>query len=258
MIVLFFVSFDQTTTIMPRLKQKNLKYYLAELLILVLGISLSFLLNEWRIENSERKLEKELLTQFRDNLILDSLSLSAQVKSLDMRMKAAQNLIRIEESTAYNDTTTRNLLWIMNFGSFQPTDITYQEMQSLGNSRLIRNRELLTEMIQLYETDYSRVSEWSETDKVFFMNDILPYMNRELPFARLYNFGAMTPDKQRQLMKVLIQDQTRYLIQYSEIMKMGNKQVYELALGEVRRVIGMLNEELPEKSIIEELSQKED
>lgn len=253
MIALFFVRFGQTTTIMARPNRKNLRYYIAELLILVLGISLSFLLNEWRIESSERKVEMELLTQFRDNLILDSMSLSAQVNSLELRMKAAQNLLMIDKNTVYSDTTARNLIFIMNFGGFYPTDITYQEMRSLGNSRLISNKELLQEMIQLYESDYDLVAEWANTDRSFVLNDLLPYMNRELPFARGLNFGAMPLAKKRQLMKVLMEDETRYLAQYSEIMKIGNTQVFQRALGEVRRIIGMLNEELPEESKMGEL-----
>jgi hypothetical protein len=224
----------------------------------VLGISLSFVLNEWREQQAERKLEQELLTQLRDNLILDSLSLSVQMNSLDLRRNAAQNLLLIDENTPYNDTTARNLILIMNFGSFEPSDIAYQEMKSLGYSRLVKNKELLQETIQLYETDYDRLSEWVEADKLFLMNDLLPHMNRELPFARMYNFGVVSPKKQRQLMEALLQDETRYIVQYNEILKLGNKQVFELTMGEVRRVIGMLNEELPEESILGELMQKED
>ncbi len=241
---------------MARPKRKNLSYYLAELLILVLGISLSFILNEWRQERSERKLESELLTQFRENLILDSISLSAQVQSLDLRMKAAQNLLLVDESTPYTDTTARNLIFLMNFGAFYPTDITYQEMRSLGNSRLISNKELLQEMIQLYQSDFDLLAEWVDTDRSFVLNDLLPYMNSNLPFARGLNYSSMTPAKKRQLMKVLNEDETRYLAQYSEIMKIGNKQVFELALGEVRRIIGMLNEELPEEALLKELMDK--
>ncbi len=237
-------------------KRKNLSYYLAELLILVLGISLSFILNEWRQDRSERKLETELMMQFRENLILDSISLSAQIQSLDLRMKAAQNLLLVDESSPYSDTTARNLIFIMNFGGFYPTDITYQEMRSLGNSRLIKNKELLQEIIQLYETDFDLLAEWSNTDRAFVLNDLLPYMNRELPFARGLNFGTMSDAKKRQLMRVLIEDETRYLTQYSEIMKIGNKQVFERALGEVRRIIGMLNEELPDEALIAEFAKQ--
>lgn len=238
---------------MARPKRKYLGYYFAELLILVLGISLSFILNDWRQERSDRNLEVQLLTQFRENLILDSAALSGQVQSLDLRMKAAQNLLLVDENTPYSDTTGRNLIFIMNFGGFYPMDITYQEMRSLGNSRLISNKELLQEMIQLYESDFDLLAEWSNTDRAFVLNDLLPYMNRNLPFARGLNFGSMTAAKKRKLMKVLNEDETRYLAQYSEIMKIGNKQVFEHTLGEVRRIIAMLNEELPEGSLIAEL-----
>jgi hypothetical protein len=223
---------------------------MAELIILILGISLSFLLNEWRVNSAEKKMEKELLTQFRDNLILDSLSLSVQVESLEARTKAARHLLAIEENTAYNDTTARNLILMLNFGGFYPTDITYQEMRSLGNSRLIKDKELLQEMIQLYESDYDLVAEWANTDRAFLLNDLMPYVNRTLPFARQFRYNTMSAAKKRQLMKLLMADETRYLLQYGEILKMGNKQVYAKALQEVRRIIEMLNEELPEESVL--------
>lgn len=235
---------------MARQKRKNLSYYLAELLILVLGISLSFLLNEWRVNSAEKKMEMELLTQFRDNLILDSLSLAAQVESLETRTEAAQHLLAIDENTAYNDTTAINLVTMLNFGGFYPTDITYQEMRSLGSSRLIENKELLQEIIQLYESDYDLVAEWANTDRAFLLNDLMPYVNRTLPFARRFNYSTISAAKKRQLMKLLIADETRYLVQYGEILKLGNRQVYAKALQEVRRIIGMLNEELTEASVL--------
>lgn len=233
---------------MTKPRKRNLKYYIAELLILVLGISLSFLLNEYRVLQSEKKLERELLTQFRDNLILDSMAISAQLQSLEVRMKASRSLLSITSQTEYADSTARNLIFLMNYGGFYPTDITYHEMRSLGNSHLIKNKELLNELVQLYESDYDLVAEWASADRGFLLNDMLPYMNRNLPFARQFNFGVLPNAKKRDLMRVLMEDETRYLIQYSEIMKMGNTQVFQNANREVRRVIEMINKELGDES----------
>ncbi len=239
-------------------QNRNFKYYIAELIILVLGISLSFVLNEYRQQQRDMKLESELLHQFRDNLILDSLMLSGQSKSLEMRTEHARYLLNLKEGDDYRDSVGLGLVFLMNYGGFYASDITYQEMRSLGNSRLIKNKTLLNEIIQLYEMDYDIVQEWATADRSFLLDELLPYMNRNLPFARMLNFSSLNNAKRRDLMRVLVKDETRYLIQYSEIMKMGNKAVFDNALNEVRRIIGMINDELEDESTLLEDSQKAD
>ena len=228
--------------------RRNIKYYIAELLILVLGITLSFVLNEYRQQQRDLKLEDDLLHQFRDNLILDSIMLSGQTKSLEIRTDFSRYLLGLGDDEVYHDSVGLSLVYLMNYGGFYASDITYQEMRSLGNSRLIRNKTLLNELIQLYEMDYDLVNEWASADRSFLLEELLPYMNRNLPFARMLNFSVLSNAKKRDLMKVLREDETRYLIQYSEIMKMGNKAVFDQALGEVRRIIDMINEELEDES----------
>lgn len=232
--------------------KRTLKYYIAELLILVLGITMSFVLNEYRQQQRDLKLEDNLLHQFRDNLILDSIMLSGQSKSLELRTEFSRYLLGLPEDSGYRDSVGLSLVYLMNYGGFYPSDITYQEMRSLGNSRLIRNKTLLNELIQLYEMDYDLVNEWASADRSFLLEELLPYMNRNLPFARMLNFSVLSNAKKRDLMKVLRVDETRYLIQYSEIMKMGNKAVFDNALTEVRRIIGMINEELEDESILKD------
>ena len=233
---------------MAKTNRRNLKSYFAELIILVLGISLSFILNELRQQQRDLRLEDDLLHQFRDNLILDSLMLSAQTKSLQERTEFAQYLLNLEENAAYTDSVGLALVYMMNYGGFYASDITYQEMRSRGNSRLIRNKNLLNELIQLYEADYDLVAEWAEADKTYLLNDLLPHVNETFPFARRLNYSVLSNAKKRELMSVLRNDETRYLIQYSEILKIGNKAVFDNALNEVRRAIGLINEELGDES----------
>ena len=50
-------------------------------------------------------------------------------------------------------------------------------------------------------------------------------------------------EKQR-LMNELVQDEAKYVIQSSLIMKTGTKQVYSLALNEIRKILEMLEREI--------------
>ena len=217
---------------------------MAELLILVLGISMSFLLNEWRVNADNRKVEVRMLEQFQENLIKDSTALSGALNGLDVMLEASNRLLDLNAQSAYNDSIAINLVRVLNFSGFYPTDITYQEMRSLGNSRMIKNKELLKELIQLYESDFSLVREWTSADRSFLLNDMLPYFNGHLPFARGLNFPSLSNRKKQQLVNELTTDESKYVIQSGLIMKSGTQVVYRQVLDEVRKILNMLEVQL--------------
>ncbi len=227
-----------------RRDRKDLKYYVAELFILVLGISMSFLLNEWRITQSERKVEQQMLMQFRDNLIADSTALSGGIRALEFMGKSANKLLDIQPGDTYEDSVAFSIAVIANFSGFYINDIAYQEMRSLGNSRMIKNDSLLKEIIQLYESDYDIVKEWTSADRGFLLNDLLPYMNQNFPFARGLNYALLNTRQRQRLMNTLVTDEAKYVIQTGLIMKSGTKLVYENALNEVRKILELLSEEI--------------
>jgi len=49
-------------------QRANWTYYLGELVIIVVGIMLSFLLNEWRLGRQEQKQERVILENIQENL----------------------------------------------------------------------------------------------------------------------------------------------------------------------------------------------
>ena len=51
---------------------RNLKYFFAELMILIIGITASFALNEYWQQRMEMKQEVQLLNSFKNNLVNDS------------------------------------------------------------------------------------------------------------------------------------------------------------------------------------------
>ena len=230
--------------IMAKPERNNFRYYIAELLILVLGISLSFILNEYRVQKQEEKMEIELLDSFRDNLILDSLALHLQIKAQEVRAKTTTSLLNLTPESEYSDSMAYHMVILLNYGGFYPTDITYQEMRSLGNSHLIQNQEMLNEIIQLYEGDYDLVAEWSTLDKNFMTNQLMPYVYETFPFARKFSYHLLPPAKKREMMRVLTTDRTKNMIQNCELTLLGSSVIFERVLGEVRRIIDMLNSEL--------------
>ena len=222
----------------------NFKYYLAELIILILGITVSFVLNEWRVTQDEHKIEHEMLVQFRDNLVADSTALSAGIKGLDFMLESSNALLDMEARDDFKDSVTLHLARILNFTNFYPRDIAYEEMRSLGNSRMIQDKELLKGLIALYEGAYDIVAEWTAADRGFLLGDLIPFINKNLPFARGLNFPSLSPAAKRRLMISITGDEAKYMVQTGLIMKTGCQQVYQGTLDEVKRLIDEINLQL--------------
>ena len=83
---------------MKKKNNSNWKYYIIELLVVFVGVTAGFLLNAWRQENAELKLEQKYLNSFYNDLTsdensLDSLIIHSQIKvdSLMIILKEKQH-----------------------------------------------------------------------------------------------------------------------------------------------------------------------
>lgn len=226
-------------------KNRGFGYFLAELLILILGISASFILNEYRISKAEESKEIELLNSFHENLTIDSTLLSAYVNVYERQIEIANSILGLERNASYTDSTARNVLGLLSYSPFSPSEITYQEMKSLGQSHILQNDTLLTELITLYEVNYESLQQWTDVDGAHVKKQLIPYMMENFPYVNGLNFPTMTAAQKREFMRQVNSDRYRYLIQFAASYKVSTKTVYEGILNEVRNVIDMINQELP-------------
>jgi len=224
--------------------KRNLGYFFAELVILILGISASFALNEYRLNRSEVNQERELLQSFHDNLTSDSFLLSNYVQVYERQIEIGNSILDLDANADYTDSTARNVLSLLSYSPFSPSDITYQEMKSLGQSHIVRNDSLLTGLISLYEVNYDVVRVWGEVDGQHIKERLIPYIMENFPYIRGLNFPAMSSSQKRELMRQVNSDQYRYLIQFGSAYKNSTKTVYEQVLVEVRALIDIINLEL--------------
>ena len=227
-----------------RNNRKSLKYYIAELVILILGISLSFALNEWRLKTAEHDQEGALLSQFAENLKRDSLNLVQNVAQGKYFTKFSNNLLLMDRDADFNDSLSIKVASIMSYGNFYPTDIGYQEMRSLGNSKIIRNKKLLKDLIALYQGEHELLAEWASVDKNFILNQLIPYGNSHLPFALGLNYSSLNAGEKRKLMNALSEDEMKYLIQYNLIIKSALKGLYENTLKTTSKLLEDIHSEL--------------
>lgn len=129
----------------------NWKYAIGEILIVIIGISLAYLLNSWK-ENRANENQKK---QYIENLILDIKQEIAQLESnesqVQKKLKDIEYLMpflgnpKDDRKTAAK--TVFNLAQMINF---YPENSTYQTLINSGDMKLIDNFQLRRSLEQHY------------------------------------------------------------------------------------------------------------
>lgn len=225
-------------------KPRKFGYFFAEILILIVGISISFLLNEWRQNKQQEDQEQALLRSFKDNLVTDSLMLHSAIQQLDSQVVNAQKVIAFEGNELTMETLTY-VVSLLNYVPFNSNDITYEEMKSVGSSSIIENDSLIADLIGLYENNFEIVQTWSEIDGEHVRQRLIPYVENHFPFAPGLNFMLVENRVKRQFLDEIKKDNFKHLVQFGMTYKATASTVIKQVLSNIRKVIGKIEEELP-------------
>lgn len=121
----------------------NWRYTIGEILIVIIGISIAFMLNSWKEEreNNQRK------NQYLENLAID---IEEEVGHLEENTKKINHKLSLiselrpflGNQTPRRDTVIPKFFQLADLVDFYPEQTTYQTMVNSGDMRLIDNFEL--------------------------------------------------------------------------------------------------------------------
>ncbi|MBO3699160.1 hypothetical protein [Roseivirga sp. E12] len=223
---------------------RNLKYFLAELMILIIGISVSFVLNEYRQQKREESQEVQLLQSFKANLINDSTILSGGAKLMASQIESAERLILLSKGAPFTDSTALDVVTLLSYIPFNSEDITYQEMKSLGINHIIQNDTLSKEIIGLYERSYENIHEWTGIDANHVKEKLITYSIEHFPFAPGLNFSLMNAASKREFMTLIQTDEFKHLVQWGMIYKVSTKAQFDIGLTNIKSIIQKIDGEV--------------
>jgi len=121
----------------------NWKYAIGEILIVIIGISLAFSLNNWK----ERRADRRLTTLYLQSLALD---VEEEMKQLAGNNETAQRklqLIRevrplLGRSDVRRDSVVQKIFELAQIVNFYPERTTYETLVNSGDLSLLRNFQL--------------------------------------------------------------------------------------------------------------------
>ena len=214
--------------------------YLIEILVIVLGITLSFLLSEWRNNIQNRQTEILALEGIRDNLDNDTLLLKNRIVAIKWFVHSSKQLLSYDEKVLDSDSLILFVDALNTYSTFKNTNIGYEELRQTGNSKHITNKQLLKKIIQFYETKAQFMEEWNLVDQNFILEKILPYSLTNLEYAKTGLFHGIPS-----IIRLLKQDDKfKNLIQANHMFKKIILMIYQQILTENLRLMEEINREL--------------
>lgn len=134
-------------------KKINWLYYSIELLVVFIGVTAGFLLNNWREENTSIKLEQRYLTGFYKDLDSDRESLDSLI--FRTQQKTEKLLAVLKELEFDTDALTEKMAQeiigqILYMEWLSPSNDTYNDIINSGNLNLISNYVIKEKLSSYY------------------------------------------------------------------------------------------------------------
>ena len=124
--------------------------YILELIIIFLGITLSFWVENYREDLEEIKIERKYLEGLIIDLERDKESLISWKEIRQRQQNSGFRILKFYEGEQLNvDTFYYNYYTILPFYDFIPNTNTYDEIINSGHLRLIRNQDIKNDLFDL-------------------------------------------------------------------------------------------------------------
>jgi hypothetical protein len=166
---------------------------LVDVLVVVLGITIAFWLNNWQSERKNSSSEQKYLAALQTDLAKDTVQLLEITKEMDTIFFAIERMLRLADKPENADSVADYLSLISNdINVFFPEDYTYKSLQQSGDIGLIQNDSLLLILSDLYDY-YEHINVMNELAYEYQLRNLLPYfdnydLRREKVFSRkVYN-----------------------------------------------------------------------
>ncbi|MEO1254368.1 MAG: DUF6090 family protein [Bacteroidota bacterium] len=175
------------------MKHINWLDHMANLFVVILGISIAFYLEGYKEETKNNKQERNYLESLIDDLNTDIQSIDTLLVVNKRIMKSLVNLSNA--SVGYgrlNDSSLVSCMFTVQYNpSFSPQRTTYESLKSAGKMDLIDNFELRSTVVGLYEQSYHGIDEFDISLNEHIRDFLKPFYMKNVRFKSQY---AMSDD----------------------------------------------------------------
>ncbi len=170
----------------------NWKYALVEILIVIIGVSIAFLLNNWATDRKDLQTERLYLKNIVLDLQTDIAHLDSNANEINKQLQIVQQVFPfLGKPDTVRDTVFMKVFQLASLVEFIPEDATYQALINSGDLKLIRSFTLRAKIASHYanyrhlQSDYERQEIFNKMYLGDFFMDKVDYMK---VYQRDYSF----------------------------------------------------------------------
>lgn len=210
-----------------------------ELVAVVLGISISFWLEDQRKLREDRAEEQRLLEAFATELRGDLAAIEFHRKRLADDTASMQGALA-DDSKLDDKALDAVMDTLLGYAAFRPSTATYSELKQTGASRVVRDKALLRRVLTVYERLYPMAGEWDAVNREFVLDRVFPFVDGEGPaFA---SSGDQGYAHGYHLAWRALHDQPRFrnLLRSSVVFRQGQMAAYGLVESALKEMVAQL------------------
>lgn len=163
--------------------------YVLEIVVIVLSISISFALDQWKDRRHEHELERLYLGTLSDNLASDIDALDEAIPETKTVIETARALMAASDSPTPIPPATLDagIVKIISRPQFVAHDAAFSDLRSSGNLKVLHDFHLKNALFDYYD-DYESIKAKETAEREVLITVIAPYIIRNLSLT-----GAGTP-----------------------------------------------------------------
>lgn len=169
---------------------KYLLYAIGEIVLVVIGILIALQINNWNEDRKARIQEFEILANLRTDLQADLKELAYQISFKTEMASEYRNCLDIlaERKTGSIEELKRDLRSILQVGGLVLNKTTFNNLETTGEIRLIRNKGFADSVVAYYNSGYEG---WETALRDYTRNITAPYF---LSFDHISGFSFADDD----------------------------------------------------------------
>jgi len=178
------------------MKNKKIDWpgHLIELIVVFIGITLAFMLNNWRESYSDRLMAEKYINSFRNDIAYDHTQLDTIIISNENKLQRINDFINsLKNKKATLEGAEQMLGDMAEINPFYPKISTYESIKNSGNLNILTDYDIREKLIEYYQSlEEKKLVE--EINMLFINNYILPFVYKNVDFLnqRIINRNFLT------------------------------------------------------------------
>ncbi|BAO76324.1 DUF6090 family protein [Winogradskyella sp. PG-2] len=183
--------------------KKKLTYALGEILIVIIGISLAFGMNEWGEDRASKTQKEQYIHNLKLDIKDDKVQLAANLTKINSKIEQAEDVISVLGKDVPNkNVRLRGVYAVANLTNFTPKDYTHQTLVNSGDLKLMNDFELKTTILKHY-SDYKTILKAYERQEIINRDYLGNYFIHHTDYDLISE--GKSPFKDEKLLKNIMQ-----------------------------------------------------